>query len=288
MINIFLWILAEMFCSIWGVNRKKAVESWNVSKNLFSILWPINMFLIIYTIIFFTWSDFAIFKDYKAIILMLVIWFLWVVSNYAEIFVFKNTRMSELLPYSKLDKLFVIVIWFFYFSNTSETTLLISIFTVLLLIWFSIDFKKLKVSKFVLIYIMILFSWSIITLITWKLLLTYSTIDFMSMNSVMFIILYFSLILIYKEKPKSLLLQSKTFYISRGLALFFGSTWFLIWLYIIQNSWVVIATLISFVWVFTSIISMKYILKDNPKKKDVILAILVLILIWLWYYFNQV
>jgi hypothetical protein len=108
----------------------------------------------------------------------------------------------------------------------------------------------------------------------------------MSLNSIIIFSLYLILAILFKESFKSLLVQNKTFYKSRGLSLILWWTWFLIWLYIIESFWVLIATLISFIWIITSILSLKYILKDTPKIKDIILAIIVTIMIWIWYYFK--
>lgn len=288
--SIILWILTQILESLWNVYRKKAVDSSKLWKNLFAIVWPITWALIVYTLIAFNWSDFSIFSDNKTILLMLLIWLIGTVANYIYIYVYKNVKISTLLPYDNLDSLFVILIWFFIFTwtqaETSITTLIIAIFTVLLIMWFSFNLKNFKISKEIGLYIIALILEASTTLITWYLLLKYSTLDFMSLNSFIIFILYFILAILYRESFKSITKQSKTFYKSRWLSLILWWTWFLIGLYIIETAWVLIATLISFIWILTSVLSLKYVLKDSPEKKDVILAIIVTFMIWLWYYFK--
>jgi ABC-type multidrug transport system permease subunit len=89
-----------------------------------------------------------------------------------------------------------------------------------------------------------------------------------------------------KNNFKELLQQTNSFYKYRWLALMIWQSWFILWIFIIESSWVLVASLLSFITIVFSIISMKFILNDNPTKKQIILAILVVLLIWIWYYYK--
>jgi hypothetical protein len=56
------------------------------------------------------------------------------------------------MPYDNINKILSIILAFFIFSDVSLITLLITIFAVIIIIAFSIDFKTLKIPKSVLIF----------------------------------------------------------------------------------------------------------------------------------------
>lgn len=288
--NILLWLISQFFESFWDAFRKKAIDNSTLWKNIFAIAWPIAWWLMVYWIIIFIWSDFKIFTDYN--IILIIIWaaILDIIGNYLYMYVYKNVKISQLLPYDNLDKLLVVVFWFFLFSwTTAETsliTLFITLFTIVIIVLFSIDFKTLKISKNIILYTIALSLNAIATLIVWYILLKYSTIDYMSINVIIMFSIYLMFAFIFKESFRAIKNQTQEFYKPRLLSLLLLWSSFLIWLYIIESAWVIVATLISFVAIITSIISYKIILNDTPEKKDILLAIIVTILIWIWYYFK--
>lgn len=287
--NIILWIISQFFESFSDAYRKKSLDNSTLWKNTFAIPWPVVWWIIVYWLILFIWSKFEIFSDYKIIWFILIIAILEIITNYLYMYVYKNIQISQLLPYDNLDKLLVVVIWFFIFTweeATSLITLWITIFTIIIITLFSIDFKTLKISRNILLYIIALSLNAITTLMIWSILLDYSAVDYMSINVFIMFILYWLWIYVFKESVRELLTQKKEFYKPKIYAMFLWWASFLIWLYIIENAWVIVATLISFLAVITSIISYKIILNDTPDKKEIILAFLVTILIWIWYYYK--
>jgi hypothetical protein len=116
--------------------------------------------------------------------------------------------------------------------------------------------------------------------------LKYSSITLVTISWVLELILFTSILIILKESFSIILKQSKIFYVNRLIATILWRSAFILWLYIIQSSWVIVATLLWFFWIVFSILSMKFILKDNPTKKQIILAFIVIFLIWIWYYFK--
>lgn len=287
---IVLWILSALLQAVWWSFRKKAIDNSNIPSSLFAILWPIIGAIIVYTIIYFTSFNVSIFLNYKFLLLIVLIATLEIINNYIEIYSFRKTKISNLLPYDNTNKLLIILIWFFIYywtkNSTSIITFLITLLTIFIIISFSIDFKNIKIDKIIWIYLF----WKALSattwLIIWYILLTFTTIEYMSVNVLIAFSIYFIITLVNRNNFSILLKQNKIFYKSRLFALILWWTWFLISLYIIQSSWLLIATLIWFIWLIFKIFSMKFILNDNPTKKQILLAFMVSILIWLWYYFK--
>lgn len=284
--NIIFWIISAFLQAIWWSFRKKAIDNSTLPPSLFAIPWPIIWATIVYSLLYFFDTNLLIYIDYKIILLILIISSLEILSNYLEIYSFKNTKISNLLPYGNTNSLFIILIWFFLYywtkNSTSITTFIITLITIFIIIWFSIDFKKIKIDKVIGILWKTLSA--ITALIIWYILINYSSIEYMSINVIFWFTFYFLITIITKEKFKQLLKQESNFYTYRTIALVLWWVWFLIGLYIIESAWLLIATLIWFIWLIFRIFSMKFILKDNPSKKQIILAFIVSILIWIWYY----
>jgi len=288
--NIIFWVISALFASMWASHRKKALNASTLPNSLFIMSWPLSWFFIIWFLLYITDINIWIYTDYKIIWMILIIVFLDIIANFLEIGVLKKTKLSEILPYTNLDKLFIVLIWFFLFfwtkNSTSITTLLITLVTIILIWVFSIDFKNFKIPKSILLYSIVMLCRWIWVLIVWYIFLSYGTIEYLSINMVFTFILYISIALMLKDSFKSLARQSKDFYKSRTYSLILWWWGFIIWLYILKEAWVLIATLISFVWLVFNVLAMKFILHDSPEKKQIILAWLVTLLIWIWYSFS--
>lgn len=287
--SIILGVLNSILnAASWAFWKKSFNNS--LPNLLFLMLWDIIAIFFVIVLIFLLWVNFNIFLNPYAILLLIIVWVLDTIGALLEIKILKKVKLSQVLPYGSFDKLFVIIFWFllFYWKvwYTSFATLFISILTVFIIILFSIDIKKFKLDIFVLQYIFVKFIYAISTLIIWKILLEYSSVDILTILVLAYFIIVFILNLLFKNKFKLLLKENKKFYKYRFLS---SITWWLciwIWFFIIKTSWVLVASLLSFVTIVFSIFSMKFLLWDNPTKKQVILAALVVILIWLWFYFK--
>jgi hypothetical protein len=288
--NIILWIVTSIMWSLWWAYRKKSSEFSSLPNSLFVLLWPIIWIIFIYILVFIIWINTEIFWNYYVIWLLILAWITDWAWAILEAWIYKKVKISKILPYTSFDKLFIIVIWFilFYWNNwyTSIPTLIITIFTVLLIIWLSIDFKKIKIEKVIIQYIFVKLLYAIATLLMWSVLLYYTTMDVFAVIILVYLSFHISLNLLLKKDFSLILKQKKQFYVYRWISSTIWRWSFILWMFIIQTSWVLIASLLSFITIVFSIISMKFILNDTPTKKQIILAILVIILIWIWYYFK--
>lgn len=288
--NIIFWLIASFFAAIWSSFRKKAIDNSTLHNWLITLFWPAIGLVFIYLLVFIFWINSNIFYDNKVIILLLVWWFIDWIAALIEVSIFKRVKVSKILPYWSFDKLFIILLWFilFYWNPwyTSIITLLISILTVVIIMLFSIDYKNFWIERDVKLYIFVKFLYACTTLIMWRILFEYSTLDIFSV--IIFIYLGFHLFsnIIFRRNFKSLLTQSKQFYKYRVTSSILWRISFVLSIIIIEKSWVLIASLLSFITIVFSIFSMKFILWDSPTKKQILLALLVVVLIWTWYYFK--
>jgi len=288
--NIILWIITAILWSIWWAYRKKAIDNSNLSIALYTIFWPIFWFFLVYFLSIFWGIDIKIYKDYFYLWIILIISILGVFANYIDVYSFSKTKLSYLLPYKDFDKLIIILIWFFLYywtkNSTSITSFFITLFTVFIILINSINFKNVKFDRIVVIYLIGKIFSAISVLLLWYVLIKYSTITYMSINIFFLLLIYLLIIFFKKDNIKNIFNQSKTFYKARTISLLTWWLWIILSFYIIESSWLLIATLISFISLVFNILSIKFILKDNPTKKQIILAIIISILIGLGYYFK--
>ncbi len=209
------------------------------------------------------WFSVTIFQDFKYLWIVSIIVFWWFLNQYLLQYVYKNEKLSVLLPYDSLDKIFIVIIWFalFYWTNqgTSVITLLITLLTIGIIIVSTIDIRQISLPKTVLIFILHKIIKSFLVLGIWFFLLKYSSIDYLISDWVLY--LFFSLIaVILLKKPFiNLFNQSRKFYINRYISTLFLRVAHALSLYIIQDSGVIIATLLWFFYITFSIFSMKFI-----------------------------
>lgn len=288
--NLILWILSEILSSIADSYRKQSIDNSKLKKSSFAIIASFFGLIFVYIFVYIVWEKLIIFTDYYAILIVTLISITQVITNFLYINVYEKVKISELLPYWNVWSLFTVIISFIIFywteTSTSITTFLITLFTIFVIIISNINPKKVKFSKHILLYILALILDSVVFLTLGYLLLDYSSLNYMTLTLFADLVLYWILIILTKESIKLIFKQNKTFYKSRLISIILWRWWFFISLYIIETSWVLLATLISFLWIVFSIISMKFILKDNPSKKQILLAFIVTVLIWLWYYFK--
>lgn len=288
--NILFWIFASLLDSISESYRKKSIDNLKMHNWLISLFRPLVWIFIIYFFIIIFWINYNIFFDKNVIILLfiaaLIDWF-W---SLLEIKIIKNIKISKIMPYASFDKLFIILLWFILFywnpGYTSITTLIISVLTVVIIMLFSIDLKNFWIEKDVKLYIFLKFLYACSTLIIWKVLFDYSTLDIFSL--IIFFYLFFHIFtnLFFKRNFILIFSQNKQFYKYILTSTILWRSSFIIWIYIIESSWVLFASLLSFITIVFSIFSMKFILWDTPNKKQVLLSIIVILMIWIWYYFK--
>lgn len=288
--SIILWIITALLQSLGSIFSKKALNNSNISNWLFILFWPIIWLIVVYIPVLIQGTNLSIFNSSWMMLLLIIAWIFDWTSEKIKVNVLKKVKISYILPYDNLDKLFIIIFWFiFFFGNewyTSLVTFFIAILTFIVTLILSIDFKKIKLDKNILLYIWAKIIKAISVIIVWLVLLEYTTLELFSFFVLVLLLFYIITNLIVRNDFKTLFTQSKLFYKYRiGWTLLWW-TWFFLWFLIIEKTGVIIASLISFISIVFSIISMKIFLWDKPNKKQILSAFLITLLIWIWYYFK--
>lgn len=290
MIWIIIGIISTALDSFSNVIWKKALNYSTLSWSLFQLYWQYFGLLTVIILLLISPFEISILNNYLDLLFIILIVIIATFNVIFQINILKKVKLSHLLPYQNLDKIFVVIIGYFLFlwteSSTSIITLLITILTMLFVIVFTIDFKKLVFPELFWSYLLHKVIKAFCVVAWWYLLIKYTSITYVIIYSLIQFFAYNVICIIKKEKFKDLILQSKSFHVSRSLSSITGRVWWVIWLYLIETSWLIIATLLWFFAIVVNIISMKYILDDIPSKKQVILAFIVTTMIWLWIYFN--
>lgn len=291
MIPLLYWAIGVVLESVWWVSQKKALSSSvNLPNTLFKLyahlIWSV---LFLFLTIFFTFQ-------YDILNNKIILFFIFLISFFTisyqnfELMILKKEKLSTLMPYENLDKIFVVIFWYFLYkwgiNEVSLTTMLIVCFTFLIVVLFSINFKTLKFPVSVLYFIIAKIIKWILILSSWYILLNYTSITFWLMQIVSTIFISIILSYLLWNSFKILLQQTKVFYKHRFIAVITWQIAFVLWLYIMESSWVIIASLLWFLAVISKTLSIKFLLKENPSKKQIILSLLVVLLIGLWFYFK--
>lgn len=292
MLPIFWWIIATALGSFSTPPLKKSLSLWKNIPDSFLKLFAAITGIFLFTILtYFLWFEHQLLNDFSIIAMILWVTTLWVISNLMWIHVYKTTKLSELLPYGNLDKLFIIIIGFFLYQSipwkeTSIITFGISILTIIIIGIFTVDPKHLKISKNIWLFIWSKLLGAITITLVWYILIRYSTFSYGLIHNIIKAALLFGIGIYLKTHIRVLFQQSKSFYKYRFSAIAMWQSSILIWLLIIENLWIVIASLLWFLSIVFNIVSMKMMLGDTPSKKQVILAFIVITMIWLGYYFK--
>ena len=281
---MFYWILSTIINSVSTIFWKKALWMSNVSKYLFAILWNSPWIIIFLLFLYFWYFNLNIFLDFK-IVLVLFFWlslsiFWWFIQQK----LYTINRISDLAPYDNLDKLFIIIIWFFIYWNTSIFSLFIAILTVLLISLFTLNFKKLRFPKSFWLIVLSKFLNSIKILIIGYILLKYTFQTVTALEAIISFLIYLSLLKISDYKAIKTL--KKDFLFNRYLGSILSWIAYLISLFLISDLWLTISTLLWFLWLGFTLILSYFFLWDKPDKKNIILALIVFILVSIGYYFK--
>jgi len=292
MFTILGWITATAFDSFATSHYKRALNLWkNIPNSVFkTITYVLNFFTFCLCALYFGFQS-DIFTNYP--ILFAIMWLAVLKNAYTllGLHIYKTTKLSELLPYWNIDKIFIIIFWFFLYQwiewkETSVPTLVIIFLTICIIAIFTIDFKNIKIPKTIALYILQRFFSALLGILTWYILLSYQPITFWITNTIFEWLFILMFIWYSKDSLRPLIRQSKIFYKHRILSTALWQVHMILSLFIIESAWIIIASLLWFVSIAFNIISMKITLNDSPSKKQIILAFIVIGMIWLGYYFK--
>lgn len=278
---MFIALISTIMSSFADVSWKKSLSYWVRWRAHALWSYPIALVLFLY----FMLTGFNIFS--VSIVPVIVVWIIALLDIIKEPVtqqIYKEEKISVIMPYLNLSKIFVIISSFFLFQDVSNITLCITIFTVIVIALTSIDFKNKRLPKN---FSKLLFVESIRTIWTllWGwLILSYSEIIYFNIYVIAYLIP--AILLTYTSgQIWDLRKTSPAFWFFRLIAGLWWLSWFLS-LVVIKNLGLSLSILLWFLWIWITLLVSYFFLKDTPSKKDILLTITVSILIWIWYYFK--
>lgn len=198
--------------------------------------------------------------------------------------IYREEKISIIMPYTNLNKIFVIIASFFLFQDVSVTSFIIILFTIGVIVLASIDFKnkrlprnfwKILLSEFLTSFDILLGGW---------LVLNYGELSYFNVSFVIWVILYLCVVTI-SHQAIDIRNAPKAYWQVRLIGALWWVAWFLS-LVVIKNLWISLSILLWFLWIGITLLISYFILWDTPSKKNIGLTIIVSLLIWIWYYFK--
>jgi hypothetical protein len=292
MLSLLYWIIWVVLESTWKVHQQKSLKSSdNLSQNLFKMYSHIIWVIFFLSLLLFLPYETSLLRDYHILGIIIIVAIARILNQNFELSILKKTKLSYLLPYENLDKIFIVIFWYilYHFIGWTEVSLItmwIVCLTFVLVLWFSINIKNLKFPRTVILFIIAMAIRAWIMISTAYVLFEYSSITYWVTQIILTIFIAVLLSLLLRDNFKLLYKQNNTFYKHRFIAVCLGQIWFLLSLLIIESAGVIVASLLGFLAIIAKIISMKIILNESPTNKQISLSLLVVVLIWIGLYFK--
>jgi len=143
---ILLWILTSFLASSGTGFWKKAIIHSSLSTLVFNFLAAFLGIVAITTIYFIFWFNYELLEDYKNLSLIFLVVWINLLNTPLEIYINSNEKLSTLLPYSNLDRIFIILIGFILFFNTPQSTSILTLIItfVTILIYYCFQYSNMK------------------------------------------------------------------------------------------------------------------------------------------------
>lgn len=199
--------------------------------------------------------------------------------------IYREEKISAIMPYTNLNKILVIITSFFFFGDVSHITFFITLFTVAIIIYASIDLKNTKLPRN---FSKILFNESIISieiLFGWWLVLEYWELTYFNAYFLIWLITY--IIAVWISKQYMDVIKAPIEYWKFRVIGSLGWAAMLISLVAINELWLSVSILLGFLWIWMTLIFSYTILGDTPSRRNMFLTMIVSVLIWIWYYFKS-
>lgn len=280
---MFWAIFSIIINNVSNVFFKKTTE-YKINSVLNDLLSHIGWIIWI-IILIIIWRFTVELNNYITYFLVIITFLLYLIDVKLHQFVVSREKISTLVPYDNIWIILTVIFWVFVLGEKiSWVSLIIFWLLIITIIWFSIDFKSLKFSKNILLFLFSKTIVAIANLLMWYILINNAWLSYfivyvlisLSLTTIIcFIWWYF----------KDLKILDKTYYENRFLSSFWWVTW-IISILLIEDLWLSITTMLWFLWIWVTLITSYLLFKDIPTKKDIILTVLVTIWVTLWFYFK--
>lgn len=278
-------VLGNILWSISTVLRKKTLLISRLPKIFFRFLWELNGIVIAFVIIAIIWFDRSLFKDRKIVLGIIIILIIAIRYDYMEQWLYKKEKISALLPYGNLNSVFTIIAGFLIFKDTSIISVIVGIIVIMIIIWSSINFKKLERPKNLKTILLIQILIAAESLLTGYFLINVSDKDYFILYELI-IVAILILPVVFKWYLGKFKKTNKKFrWYETGQATGVNIS-FLLYLFLVSEFGIVISTLLSFLANGITMLFGYIILKEKPSKKEIYLTIITTVLVGIWFYFK--
>jgi len=278
MLTAIIATIIDSFSNIFWTKSLKYNVWWKVHDFLQYPVWLIISLYFIYVGINYPIIDIILIG---AVFLIMV---MDVIRTHFDQKIYKVEKMSAVIPYTNLNKIVVILVSFFLFSDVSVISLFITISAIIVIILFSIDFKNKTTLKNILPIILTEISLAADILLWWWVIMKYSEVHYFIFTALWWAVILTILAFIWNQF-RTLKWLPRWFWLSRGVSTIGWFSWFLS-LTIIKELWLSVSILLSFLGIGVSLFLSYLVLKDTPSNKDLLLTLIVTVLVGLWFYFK--
>jgi len=282
---MFRAIFGNILQSFGTVFWKKTLLVSRLPKLLFRFFWEINGLVIAIIVMWLSWFERSIFLNMRIVggVVLTLILDLW--YDYIQQWLYREEKISTMMPYENLNCVFVIVIWYLIFRDASLIAVGVSILVIIITILFSIDFKKFELPKNIkkILFVQVLITLE--TLLTWYFLKDLADKDYFVVYQIVIVIMLL-FPLLFNKLFGAVKKMGKSFLWYGSLSATANNISFLLYLFLVSEFGVVISMLLSFLGDGITILFWFLFLKEKPSKKEVLLIVLTTLLVGVGFYFK--
>ena len=278
-------VLGNVLQSFGTVLWKKTLLISSLPRLFFRFLGELNGLIMCAIVIAISWFNRYLFFNVRVlgwIILVLIvdIWYDFIEQN-----IYREEKISTMVPYENLNCVFAIVAWFLIFRDASLLATGISLLVIIVIVFSSVNFKKFEWPKNLkkIIFVQLLITAE--TLITWYFLKSVSDQEYFILYQVVIIVVLLFPLIIKNLMWNFKVLRGK-FMAYQTISSTSNNISFLLYLFLVAQFGVVISTLLSFIGDGITILFGYIFLKEVPSRKDIILTVVTTVLVWLGFYYK--
>lgn len=266
-------IVCNLLYSVNSICYKKSMSFAKLSEILFTRLretWGLPLSLILIAIVGFDTSVIS----WQVILGVLLIIGVCNSYQFLEQKLYREEKLSNILPYADLNSIFAIIAGFLIFRDASIWSFIIAILAFFVIMAFSIDLKKLALPKTIKLILAIQLLIALETLLTGWFLKSVSDTDYYILYEIIVVALLF-IPLLRKRSFKELKKTKAPFYGYLMGGALTSHLWWILYLFTVSELWVVMSVLLSFLGTGITMLFGRIFLKEKPTRKNIIMAVIV-------------
>ncbi|MEF2175561.1 MAG: hypothetical protein V3575_03750 [Candidatus Absconditabacteria bacterium] len=283
--SFLLSFVSTIIGSVSTILWKKAINMSTISAVGFIFLGNISSLL--FALVLYFGTNMKSIFDLNLLIFIVIALGIIIQLIYSPIYqqLYKENKISEMIPFSNLNKIFTIIIAFIFFQQGNIKSFIIGIITLIVIIAFSIDFENFKLPKKLHYLIFVEVGISIKIILVGYALLKINALELFVYTNFISVVMNGALVMKGTLKKDLEGMNLKLFYY-RSLPALLGGINVLIGNYLIQSLGLFFSNLLSFMGIAFTIILSFIFFGDKPSKKNIIQSFIVAILVGIGFYFK--